>query len=162
MPLQRYMQKGTTRFYWVPTVAATTLIPTAAEVTAGSRLDTQLFEIDGFNYATTFIEAPNMAEAFTPKELGSDEAADSTLGFYLLKGGTDTIRALFVRGTAGFVVIFYAGIAGATPAAADKADVWPVTIGGKSKLYTVGNELSRYRVGFGVTATPAEEITIAA
>lgn len=159
---QRYMQKGITRFYWVPAIAATTLIPTVAEVTAGTRVDAQLHTIDGFSYESQFIDAPNMAERFTPKELGEDQAADSTLGFYLLKGGTDTIRAVFVRGTAGFMVIFYEGIAGATPAAADKADVWPVTVGSKSKIYSSGNELSRYNVRFAVTATPAEEVAIAA
>lgn len=157
---QRFMRKGTTRFYLVPTIAAATKIPTAAEVGAGTRLDAQLNTINGFNFASQFIDAPNMAESLTPKELGEDQLADSSLQFYELKGGADTINAAFVKGTASFVVIFYAGIAGATPAAADKADVWPVTVGSKQRLYSAGNELAQYLVTFAVTSTPATDIAI--
>lgn len=159
---QRFLRKGTTRFYWVPTIAAATKIPTAAEVTAGTRLDEQLHGVNGFSYETQFIDAPNFLSSITPKELGEDQLADSTLSFYELKSGTDTIRAVFVKGTTGFIVIFYAGTAGATPAAADKADVWPVTVGSRTRAYSAGNELAAYNVRFAVTSAPAEEIAISA
>lgn len=155
MPATRYLRRGVTRFYFVPTIAASTKIPTAAEVAAGTRLDEQLHEVNGFAFANESIDAPNFKDRFTPQAPGEDVAEDSSMGLYQLKGGTDTIRAALPKDTAGYIVIFSEGVAGATPAIADKADTWPVIVASSTKQYTADNELARYMVNFSVTDTPA-------
>ena len=156
MPTARYIQKGVVQFWLVPTIASATLVPTTAEVNAGTRLDAQLAEINGFSYSTALLDAPNMKDRLTPKEPGEDQVADSSLLFYKIKGGTDTIHAAQPKDTVAYIVVFYAGIAGATPAAADVCDVWPIRIGSRAHQYNAGNELAKYLVVYGVTAAPGE------
>lgn len=160
MPVSRYMRKGITRFYWVPSIASASLIPTAAEVNAGTRLDPQLSEVTGFNFENQPFEAPDMSTAFVPQISGEDKVTESSIDFYQLRGGVDTIRAAQAKGNQGNVVIFSEGIAGATPAAADKCDVWPAIVASRSKMYSTGNEAAKYKVKYTLTAQPAEDVTV--
>lgn len=157
--MPRFMRKGITRFYFVPTIASATLVPTAAEVTAGTRLDAQLAEINGFSFSNSPIATPDMASAFVSSIAGEDSAADSNLTFYEDKT-SNPIKTAQAKGTNGYIVIFYAGIAGATPAAGDKADVWPVQVASVSRMYTAGNEAAQYQIVYTPTAPPGEEKTL--
>lgn len=150
--MARFMRKGKSRLYWVLTIAA---LPTttAAEVNAGTRIDAQLAEINGFSFANTPIDTPDMATAFVSKIPGEDTVGDSNMTFYE-DTTTNPISTALAKGTVGYVVIFYAGIAGATPAAADKAEVWPVIVASNAKQYTTGNEAAKYQVVFTNTAGP--------
>jgi hypothetical protein len=149
----RFMQKGTTRFYFLPTVASVTLAPTAAEVTAGTRLDTQLGEVNGFSFSNNPITTPDMANTFVPSIPGEETADDSSLKFYEDKT-TNPIRTALAKGIVGYVAIFYSGIAGAAPAAADKCDVWPIQVASNVRGYSAGNEASMYTVSFTATSAP--------
>lgn len=162
MPAARFMRRGITKFWFVPTITAGTHIPTAAEVNAGVNVTLQVSEVNGFNFANSPITTPNMNDRFTPQITGEDTAADSNLTLYQLRGGTDTVYAALPKDTAGYMVIFYNGIAGATPAAADKCDVWPATISSRSKMYSAGNEAATYQVVFSITDPPAEDASVAA
>jgi hypothetical protein len=151
----RFMQKGTTRFYFVPTIASASLIPTALEVTAGTRLDTELAEVAGFAFSNSEIATPDMSSTFTGNIPGEDVAEKSTLTFYEHKApATNPIRTALAKGTAGYIVIFFGGIAGAAPAAADKCDVWPITVASNVRGYSAGNESSRYVVTFTMSSVP--------
>lgn len=151
--MARFMRKGITRVYWVPTIASATLVPTTAEVTAGTRLDTQIAEFNGFSFANNPIQVPDMSTAFVSNIAGEDSVADSSLTFYEDKT-SNPIYTLLAKGTNGYVVIFPLGIAGVNPAAADKADVWPAQVASNARQYTAGNEAAQYVVTFAPTAAP--------
>lgn len=159
--MARFMQKGTTKFWFAPTIASATLVPTAAEVNAGTRMDTELAEISGFAFSNSPIATPDMANTFTSSIPGEDVADTSSLTFYEQKAPTtNPIRTAQAKGTVGYVVIFFGGIAGATPAAADKCDVWPVQVASNVRTYSAGNEASRYVITYAMTATPGFDKTL--
>lgn len=157
--MARFMRKGKTRFYFVPTIASATLIPTAAEVTAGTRLDLQLNEVNGFTFANSPIDAPDMATTFVAKVSGEDTTEDSNLVFYE-DDTTNPISTALAKGTNGYIVIFYKGIAAASPAAGDKADVWPIQVASNARQYTADNESAKYQVVFTPTLAPGFDKTL--
>ena len=157
---ERFLRAGTTKFFWVPTIASLTG-PTVAEMTAGDDISEQIATVTGFSFANQPIKTPDMASTFEPSIPGKDAADDSNLEMYQLKT-TDTIRASLAKGDAGFMCIFFDGIAGSDPAAAEKCDIWPCTVASNAKLYTAENEAAKYRVVFTVTAPPHIEVAVAA
>jgi len=155
----RFMRKGTTKFFWVPTIADSGLIPTTAEVNAGVDVTPEISEVNGFSFTNNPIQTPDMDTRFVSQIPGEDTTEDSSLVFYQRKG-TDAIRAALPKDDVGYMVIFYSGIAGATPAIGDDADVWPATVSSNAKTYTAGNEAAMYRVAFALTEEPAFEVTL--
>jgi hypothetical protein len=157
--MARFMRAGSTKLYWVPTIASTSLIPTSAEVIAGTRLDAQIMTINGFSFANQPIKTPDMATTFESEIPGKDQADTSDIEFYQIKG-SDTIRTSQSKGTAGYMVILYDGTAGAAPAAADKADVFPATVSSNSKQYKADNSAATYKVSYSITAQPAQDVVL--
>lgn len=151
--MPRFMQKGTTKLYLVPTIASATLAPTAAEVNAGTNMTPQINEINGFSFANDTIETRDMASTFVSNIPGEDAAEDSALVFYEDKT-SNPIKTATAKGTTGYVCIFYAGTAGANPAAGDKCDVWPVQVAANVRQYTAANEAAMWRAEFAMTAAP--------
>jgi hypothetical protein len=147
------MRKGKSKVWWVLSIATATA-PTAAEINAGTRIDTELAEINGFTFANTPIDTPDMATSFVSKIPGEDTVGDSNMTFYE-QSTTNPISTALAKGATGNVVIFYNGIAGALPAAADKAEVWPAIVASNARLYTTGNEAAKYQVVFTNTAGPS-------
>lgn len=162
----RYFRRGITKIWFVPTVASASLIPTAAEVIAGTHLtvkaspaDESVMGITGFKFTNSPIDTPDLADSFTGNIPGEDKVDASSLDFY--EGKTsNAIKTALAKGTKGYIVIFFAGIAGATPAAGDKADVWPVTSTGPSRNYSAGNEAASYSAPFAMTGAPGDTVTL--
>lgn len=150
--MARFMRKGKTKVYWVLTIASLAA-PTAAEVNGGTPLHTDLSEINGFTFQNNPIDVPDMSTAFVKKIMGEDTVEDSNLVFYEDDTAT-TITTALAKGTAGNVVFFYKGTAGASPAAADKCETWPSTVASNARQYSVGNEAATFRVSFANTAAP--------
>lgn len=145
----RFNRKGTTQIYFLPTIAATTLIPTTTEVTAGTDYTGQLNAIDGWSLENQPIETPDMASTFVSKIGGDDSAADSSLTFYE-DSTLDDIETNLAKGTSGFIVIFSKG-----KTTGNKGmDVFPVTVVSNSKAYTADNEAAKITVQFTITARP--------
>lgn len=155
----RFMRKGTTKFFFVPTIASATLIPTAAEVIAGTNITPAMNEVNGFNFSNDTIETRDMDTTFVGNIPGEDTAEDSNLVFYEDKT-TNPIKTALAKGTSGFVVIFFAGIAGAAPAAGDDADVWPVIVAANTRQYTAANEAAMWRADFATSAEPKFDRTL--
>jgi hypothetical protein len=155
--MARFNRKGTTKIYWLPTIAAATLIPTSAEITAGTDYTQQINAIDGWSLENSPIETPDMASTFVSKIGGDDSAADSSLTFYE-DSALDDIETDLAKGTSGFVVIFSKG----KTAAAKGMDVYPVTVVSNSKAYTADNEAAKITVQFTVTARPLFNGTVPA
>jgi len=151
----RFNRKGTTKIYFLPTIAATTLIPTNTEITAGTDYTAQINAVDGFSLENTPIETPDMASTFVSKIGGDDSAADSSLTFYE-DSTADDIETELAKGTAGYVVIFSKG----KTEGAKGMDVFPVVVVSNSKAYTADNEAAKITVQFTITARPVFNQTV--
>jgi hypothetical protein len=159
--MARFMRKGITRFYFLPTIASTALAPTVAEITAGERLDPELAEVNGFMFSNSPIQTPDMASAFVSQIPGEDTVEDSNLVFY--EDDTDNpVYDAQTKGTVGFIVIFPKGIAGATPATGDDCDVWPVQVASSSRQYTADNEAGKYEIVYTPTDPPELDTAVLA
>jgi hypothetical protein len=102
-----------------------------------------------------------MASTFASQIPGEDTAADTSLSFYLHKVFADnTIRAAMPKNDDGYLVVFPYGTAGASPAAADKCDIWPSRISSNVKRYTAANEAAMFVVSFAITATPTDDTAV--
>jgi hypothetical protein len=152
--MARFMRKGTTRIYWVPTIVNLTA-PTVAEITAGTELTAQMAEVNGFTFANKPIDTPDMGNSFVSKIPGEDTVDTSSFRFYEDKS-SNPIRTVLAKGATGYIVIFPAGTVGANPAIADKAEVWPVTVASNARAYSAGNEAASYNVVLSNTAPPKD------
>lgn len=156
----RFFRKGITRFYWVP-IIANPAAPTVAEVGAGIRMDGEMASISGFRFSNSPIGTPDFESTFQSQIPGEDSADNSSITIYERKTATP-LRVTLAKDTDGFVVIFPTGIAGSTPAAADKAEVWPVRVGGNNREYSSGADPARIIVDFSVTDKPTQSATVSA
>jgi hypothetical protein len=151
----RFNRKGTTKIYYLPTIAATTLIPTTTEITAGTDWTPFIHSIDGFSLENQPIETPDMASTFVSKIDGDDSAADSSLGFYE-DSVTDNVETDLAKGTVGYVVIFSKG-----KTTGNKGmDVFPIKVASNSKSYSTDNEAAKVTVQFVITERPAFNLTV--
>lgn len=151
----KFNRKGTTKICFLPTIAAETMIPTAAEITAGTDWTEFIHSIDGWSLENTPIETPNMASTFVPKIDGDDSAADSSLGFYE-DDVTDDVETELAKGTEGFVAIFSKG---KTPGNKGM-DIFPTKVASNSKQYTADNEAAKINVQFVITDRPVLNQTV--
>ena len=151
----RFNRKGTTEIHFVPTIADPGLVPTAAEITAGTDYTGQINAIDGWSLENTPIETPDMASTFVSKIGGDDSAADSSITFYE-DSTLDDIETELAKGTSGYIVIFSKG----NTVGNTGMDVYPVTVVSNSKSYSTDNEAAKITVQFTVTARPAFNQTV--
>jgi hypothetical protein len=145
----RFNRKGTTKIYFLPTIAATTLIPTTTEISGGTDYTQQINAIDGWSLENQPIETPDMASTFVSKIGGDDSAADSSLTFYE-DSTLDDVETDLAKGTTGYVVIFSKG----KTTGAKGMDVFPVTVVSNSKAYTTDNEAAKITVQFTINSRP--------
>ena len=151
---QRFFQPGNIGILYLPAIAATTLVPTTSEVTAGTDLTKEVTDWSGWTVSTAFIETRDASTVLRPQLAGAVTFEGSSLTFNGSKNGTDA-RTIFTRGQTGYIVIGDAGVA-----TGKKADVYPVVVGAVAKLRNIDNDNFKIRVDFGITGVPAEEITM--
>jgi hypothetical protein len=150
----RFFQPGNVGILFLPTIAATTLVPTTSEVTAGTDLTAEVDDWAGWTVTTAFLETKDASTVLRPQLAGAVTFAGSSLTFNGSKTGTD-VRSVLTRGQSGFIIIGDTGIA-----TGKKADVYPVVVGAVAKLRNLDNTNFKIRVDFGITGVPAEEITM--
>ena len=162
-----YIYPGFLEAYFVPTIASSALIPTAVEVNAGTRLTTVNGGLlpdglQGFSFKTQWVKKRIMADAIELNIPGPDQLADSTLVFNRIPTTAESAKkTALAKAANGFLVIFGQGIAGASPAAGDKCDVWPGTSGGPNDTFTGGlAEAARWEVGWGASQRPVKAVTL--
>ncbi|MFE1949926.1 hypothetical protein ACFW9D_05590 [Streptomyces sp. NPDC059524] len=151
----RFNRKGITKVHYLPTIASPALLPTTAEITAGTDYTQQINAIEGWSLENSPIETPDMASTFVSKIGGDDSAADSSLTFYE-DSALDDIETDLAKGTSGYIVIFSKGKA----PSAKGMDVFPVTVVSNSKAYTADNEAAKITVQFTITARPVFNQTV--
>jgi len=153
--MPRFNRKGTTKILFVDTIASTTYLPTAAEMTGATDYTKQIAAVDGFSLENQEIETPDMDSTFVAKIPGDDQAADSSLTFYE-DDTSDTIETDLAKGTIGFVIICRKGKA----AAAKGMDVYPVRVASNSPQITADNEAAKLMVKFSIIDRPLLNATV--
>lgn len=158
--MSRFFRRGVTKVYWVPTLSSTTA-PSAAQINAGVNMTAQVADISGFEFSNSPIPTPDLSTTFTTTIPGEDTAQEPQLMFYE-DNTTNTLQTTLAKGTTGHVVLFYRGTAGASPAAADNAEVWPSISTGPYREYSMGNDPARWGARFTPSAPPVFNATLAA
>lgn len=152
----RYFDRGTTKVYFLPTVAATNLTPTRLEMDAGTNLSNEVADINGWSVTAEQIDTPALGTEFVANIPGGTSSSDSSITFYMSANSVDA-RALLPRGTTGYIMWLDGGDVGG-----NKADVFPVRVRALAKMRSLGNEASRLEVQFSITRTPGENVTVPA
>ena len=153
----RFYRKGTMKIFFVPTIAAASLIPTRAEITAGTDYTKATAALDGWSIENSPIDTPDMASTFTSKIPGDDAAPDSSLTFYE-DDLVDDVETDLAKGTTGFVVMMSKG----DIPSGKGMDVFPVMVSSNSKPYTADNEPAKIQVQFVITDRPLQNGTVPA
>lgn len=158
--MAKFLRRGNTKVYFLPTIASTTLAPTVAEINAGTLLSivngpNELADIDGFRRQSNFIDTPHFGSRQTPKIPGEIEAPDSSLTFYE-DDTTNPVSTVLPQDQLGFIVL------GKSVAAAAKVDVFPIQVAAQSPEYSAGNEAAKFKVDIAVTGVPATKIAVLA
>lgn len=148
----RYIPPGTTRYYWVTSIA-NYLSPTRAELNAGADLTAEVQAVSGFATSSDQQDTPDLGSRFVSKIPGRITADDSSITLYASSNSSDA-RTLMPRDSAGFVVIFPEGdITG------QKMDVFPVKVTSVPKSRDVENP-ANMAFQYAITRIPAENVTI--
>lgn len=153
----RFGDNATTVVYYIPTIAATNLTPTRSEMNAGTNIGVDLVDLDGWSVEAEQIDTQALNDSFQTKIPGSLSAPDSSLTFFTSRTGVD-IRALLPRGTSGYLMFLDGGdIAG------NKAEVYPVTVTSNAVMRSLqSKDASKIKVGFAITRSPGQGITVPA
>lgn len=152
----RYFDVGTTKCYWIPTIASADMVPTRVEMDAGTDLSSEIAALDGWVVEGSEIETPDLGSLFTGKIPGRTNAEDCSLTFHADQAGDD-VRTLLPRGEEGYIMWCDGG-----DVAGNLADVFPVRVMSNSAQRSVEDENARRLVQFSVSREPAESVTIPA
>jgi hypothetical protein len=153
----RFGDNATTVTYWLASIAATNLTPTRAELTAGINIGVDLVDSDGWTVEADQIDTQALNDPFQTKIPGSLSAPDSSLTFFTSKNGVD-IRATLPRGTSGFVCFLDGGDTGG-----GKMETYPVTVTSNAVMRSFqSKDASKIKVGFAITKSPGQNLTIPA
>ena len=143
------------------TVAATTLVPTAAEVAGATELTGFLISINASSQGNT-VPTPSLDTLFETTVPGTSQAT-FTADFYR-DNAADTAWDALPRGTAGFFIISRFGGTGTDnlPEAADEVEVWPVTVTSRTNSNMTSNQVLTFTLTCSVNIEPNEAATVAA
>lgn len=153
---------GKIRVYWVPGTGgiANKAAPTVAELNAGTRLD-QTMTPDGLDisFATAEVDNSALSSTFDTRKAGR---RTPTIGVTVkAQDGTDTILGLLTYQAEGYLAVRRNIDASTAWASTQKAEVFPVQCGMRSKAYGP-NTIQRFTVNLFCTADPDDNATVAA
>lgn len=152
----RFYTVGTTKVFFLPTIASATLAATRSEITAGTDLTGEVAEFEGWTTTSETIDTPDMASRFVSSIAGAITAESSSLTFYADKENTD-VRSILPRDTVGFIIWMDSGDVPAT----GKMDVYPVQVSSAPKVRSM-DSATMIRVDFNITSEPGEDVAIPA
>ncbi|MFI6653296.1 hypothetical protein ACIBI8_37610 [Streptomyces sp. NPDC050529] len=157
MPVKKYMRRGTSKFYFLETIVATTMLPTRAEITSGTEFSEKIAAMDGWTVSNNEIETPDMADTYDSTIPGSDKAETSTFTFYEDEVDAD-VEEMLAKGTVGYIVIFRKGDVPAN----ESMDVFPIRVASQSPQYTADNEAAKFVVTCSITSRPVQGAAVPA
>lgn len=145
----RFISAGVTKWYWLPSIAATNLTPLRAEITAGTDVTGEVADFSGWTLQASSVAVPDQGSRFTGSVPGRTSVADSTITFYADKEGDD-VRDEFTLDESGYLVIADGG-----DVTGYKAEVFPCRVMSVGAVRSVGDAAFQVTIGFAITATPA-------
>lgn len=148
---KKYMRRGTSKFFFVPTIAADSMIPTRAELSAGTHFSAFIAAMDGWTVANQEIDTPDMADTYDSTIPGSDKADSSSFTFYEDEEDAD-LEGIFAKGTTGYVVILRKGDIPGN----NSMDVFEIRVASQSPQYTADNEAAKFMVTCSITSRPLQ------
>ena len=157
MPVKKYMRRGTSKFYFVPTIAASSMIPTRTELVTGTEFSEYIAAMDGWTVTNNEIDTPDMADTYDSTIPGSDKADTSSFTFYEDEVAAD-LEATFAKGTTGYVVILRKGDVPGN----QSMDVFPIRVASQSPQYTADNEAAKFTVTCSITSRPLQGAAVPA
>ncbi|WP_411130408.1 hypothetical protein [Streptomyces sp. x-19] len=146
-----------TRVLWLQSVVDGGHVPTRSELTAGTDLTDAIASIDGWTLSNQPIETPDLGSTYESKIPGTDQADDSSLGFYEDRV-SDELEQLLKKDAAGWVVFLRKG----DVPNSRSMDVFPVRVGSRSANYSTDNEAAKFTVNFSITEKPAQDAAVPA
>ena len=149
----RYFNAGTTVIVFIPTIASTALIPTRAEITAGTDLSNETADVAGWKVGSGKIVTPAMGSEYDSNINGKTTVDDSSITFYADVTGED-VRTILPRNTEGYIAIMDGGDVPTQP-----MDVFKVRVMANGKTRSVGEEAARIEVPFSIQGY-AEDVAI--
>ncbi|NUP69307.1 MAG: hypothetical protein HOW71_44880 [Nonomuraea sp.] len=154
---KKYMRRGTSRFFFVTTIAADSMIPTRSELSAGTEFSNYIAAMDGWTVANQEIDTPDMADTYDSTIPGSDKADSSSFTFYEDEEDAE-LEAIFAKGTTGHVVILRKGDIPAN----NSMDVFPIRVASQSPQYTADNEAAKFMATCSITSRPLQGAAVPA
>lgn len=141
--------------------AATTLIPTEAEVAGATDVTPFVISLNAASQGNV-IPTPSLDSLFETSIPGTSQASFS--GDFYRDDTNDDAWDLWERGDAGFFFVSrYGGSGtGAIPEAADTIEVWPVFIVSKTMANMANNTVETFTLTCSVPTEPNEDVTVAA
>ncbi|MCA1220250.1 phage tail tube protein [Streptomyces sp. 8L] len=149
--VKKYMRRGTSKFYFLETIADEGMIPTRTELTAGTEFSAFIAAMDGWTVTNNEIDTPDMADTYNSTIPGSDKADTSTFTFYEDEVDSDT-EEMLAKGTVGYIVILRKGD---VPANASM-DVFPIRVASQSPQYTADDAAAQFVVTCSITSRPVQ------
>lgn len=147
MKTSRHIPQGTSKYYWLPVVAALTLIATRAEIDGGTDLTAEIAAVTGFSTTGAVVDTPDAASRFVSRVPGLITPDDSSISYYGSKDGEDA-GTFFTRDQTGFLLFCDGGDVPTQP-----AEIFPVTVTSVSRA----RDLTAARlvmVSYAITAEP--------
>lgn len=151
-PSERFFAPEISKVYFALAIADIAQ-PTRSEIDAAHDLTPEIAAISGWSVSTAMIALQGMSR-FTPQIPGRTTAADSSLGFWMDRGGQD-IRTILARGDTGFVIFCDGG-----DEPGYLADVFPVQVRNIGKARTLADQGAQLEAGFAITRVPAEDVAL--
>lgn len=153
----RFTDQATTVIYIIPSIAATNLTPTRAEMTAGLNITGEVNDLSGWTVESNQIVTEDLASPFESTIPGSTTAPKSDLVLYTSKNGVD-IRNSLPRNTVTNIMFCDGGDTGG-----NKAEVYPVIVTSNGVMRNVpGKTASKVKIMFAITKQPAQGVTVPA
>lgn len=156
-----YANDGKIRIQWVPGTTLSVSAPSAATVTAGTRLDLFVTK-DGLTVPAdqNNVDVAVLSDTFDAQVVGSFGGAIEMTG--VRNDTADTFWDLCVYGTVGFIVV-RRGLASAVAfAATQKVEVYPVQMHEPTPAQTGGNTVGQFTISMPVTSQPNLKAVMAA
>jgi hypothetical protein len=148
---KKYMRRGTSRFYIVPSIAADSMIPTRSEISAGTEFSAYIAAMDGWTVENQEIDTPDMADTYDSTIPGSDKADSSSFTFYEDEEDAD-LELLFAKGTNAHIVIMRKGDIPGN----NSMDVFPIRVASQSPQYTAENQAAQFMAKCSITSRPLQ------
>jgi hypothetical protein len=159
--MSRVIPNEHTYVAFLTTVAAATLIPTGAEITAGLDVTPFLMGINASSTGNT-VPTPSFDSLFETTIVGTSQATFSA-DFYR-DDEDDVAWEALPRGTSGFFVISRFGGSGTDqkPIVGDTVETWPVEVNSRTAANMANNAVQTFTVTCSVNIEPNEAATLTA